>query len=301
MNLTDIDLNLLVILDAIYSEKNLTHAGRKLRLTQSAMSHALNRLRAIFDDQLFTRQGNCMTPTKLAAYLVGNIQPALRSLQCTLEDKGRFDPANSEVLFRIGANDYAIYVLLPKLIEALKMAAPNVLLQAVHLNYRQRQAALAKDSVDLIIGFPTRFGANIFQQRLFGDKEVCVVRHDHPEIGDTLSLEQYIKAKFIYLSLTEYESDAIDQTLTEEGLKRTIQIRVEHELLIPKMVSETDLIANMAERLALEFVKYYPIKILPIPLEKTEFFVHQFWHSRTQNDPANKWFRRLIKQLCSTI
>jgi len=301
MNLKDIDLNLLVILDGIYHEKNLTQAGRKLNLTQSGMSHALKRLRVIFDDQLFVRQGNYMNPTKLADYLVTEIQPVLRTLEDTLADKGQFNPENSDKVFRIGTNDYAVYILLPKLIATLKKIAPNVSLQVVHLNYEQRQTAFEKDSVDHIIGFPTQFGANVFQQKLFEDKELCIVRHGHPDIKDVLSLEQYIKAEFIHLSLAEYEQDTIDIKLNEKGLKRILRIRVEHELLIPKLVSETDYIANISERLALEYVKYYPINTLPIPIDKTEFHVCQFWHTRTQNHPAHKWFRRLLKELCCAL
>ncbi len=298
MNLKDIDLNLLVILDAIYQEKNLTHAGKKLHLTQSGMSHALNRLRAIFDDQLFIRQGNLMYPTKLADYLATEIQPVLRTLKNTLAGKGQFDPEKSDAVFRLGANDYVVYILLPKLIARLKQVAPNVSIQVVHLNYEQRQIAFERDGVDHIIGSPTQLGSNVFQQKLFRDKEVCIVRHGHPGIGDTLSLEQYIKAEFVHLSLAEYEQDAIDILLNEKGLKRNIRIRVEHELLLPKLVSETDYIANISERLALEYAKYYPIQALPIPIEETEFFVCHYWHTRTQNHPAHKWFRQLLKQLC---
>lgn len=301
INLCEFDLNLLIAFDAIYKEKNLTHAGQRLHLTQSAMSHALNRLRSVFDDPLFVRQGNQMVTTPLAEDLALNIRQALKLLEVTLEDRGRFDPQHSECTFNIGMGDYTAFVLLPELLYRLKPVAPGIRIRARHLTFEQRVACLDDGSVDLVIGCTQMFGANIYQQTLFQEKEVCILRKDHPHIGDTLSFEQYVNAEFICFSISDYGNDAIDEQLAEKGVKRKVMLMLEHELAIPKLVSSTNYIANIAERLADKFLEWLPVRILPVPLENTIFKIHQYWHNRNQIDPGHKWLRKSIRQVCEKI
>ncbi|MCP4350020.1 MAG: LysR family transcriptional regulator [Desulfobacterales bacterium] len=301
MNLCEFDLNLLVAFDAIYKERNLTHAGHRLHLTQSAMSHALGRLRTVFDDPLFVRQGNHMVTTPLAEDMAVNIQQVLKLLEITLEDRGRFDPQRSESTFCIGLGDYTAFVLLPELLKILKPVAPKIHIKARHLTFEQRAASLDNGSADLVIGCEQVFGASIYQQVLFREREVCILSKDHPDIGDTLSFDQYINAEFIRLSLADYREDPIDEELAEKGVKRKVMIMTEHELTIPKLVSSTNYIANIAERLGKKFLEWLPVKILPVPLDNTRFKIHQYWHKRNQIDPAHKWLRRSIKQVCEKI
>ena len=298
MDLHEFDLNLLVAFDAIYTEGNLTRGGRKVNLTQSAMSHALRRLRKLLDDPLFVRQGNLMIPTPLAEELAAAVGASLRSLRCALEDKGEFDPRRSEGVFAIGMNDCTAYVLMPRLLSIVREVAPKVRISARHLNYQQRVDALEDGSADLAVGSAMRAGAGIQRQWLYDDREVVIVRRDHPRIGDSMDLDQFVAEDFIRLSLSAYgDDDTIEDPLTRLGLKRRIMVLVENELLIPFMVSRSDYAANVSEIVVKEFSSHLPIKAFPIPIGQSVDKLYQFWHERNHRDPANRWLRGLVKQV----
>lgn len=303
MNLYDVDLNLFVVFDAIFIERHLTHAGERLHLSQSAVSRALNRLRGLFGDPLFIRKGNQMVPTPRAEELAESIHDVLKYATLTLEDQGTFDPKRSERTFCLGMNDYYVYLLLPKLMTWLKPIAPNIRIKLRDLTFEQRQEALDEGSIDLLFGITQNFGSSVFQQALFEDREVCIVREGHPMIGKTLNLEDYLASEFVYLAMSEFAEDPIDTCLREEGRRRKIVLSVSHELAIPHLVSQTDYIANIAERLALETMGSLPVRLhpLPHPLKVPQLRIHQYWHERDHHDAGHQWLRRSVKTVCDQV
>ncbi len=301
MNLYDLDLNLLVLFETIYEEGGLTLAGKKLGRTQSAMSHALSRLRKEFDDPLFIRQGNRMIPTSLAEEIILNIKEILRLIRATIEDKGCFEPERSTCSFVIGLSDYTAMLILPTRLGLLQVEAPGVRLKTRHMALRRRKVALEDGTVDMVIGSPQEFGANIYQKLLFNDRNICLVSEAHPTIRNTLSLEQYISSKFIKLSLSDLEEDPIDRELEEKGLTRRVIVTVEHEILIPQLVAATNYIANMGELISRDLIEGFPVKILPIPLKNTNGPLLQFWHARNQLYPAHRWFRQMVSKAAEEI
>jgi LysR family transcriptional regulator, nod-box dependent transcriptional activator len=296
MNLTDFDLNLLVIFDAIYKEKNLTRAGQRLNLSQPAISHALNRLRGAFDDPLFIRHGYCMEPTPLTEELKENIKKVLALTERTLEDRGSFDPYRSTRTFYIGIQDYPMMAVLPRLVKPLQEEAPNIKIRTFHLNIEERKTALEDGKLDMVIGIKQDFGSSIFQQYLFKDREVCILREDHPLADSEISLEQYLDAEFIGLSVSDIKQARIDRKLSEMGYKRDIKLTVENEIAIPQIVSQSNYLANVAELIAGEFLPWLPIKALPLPIEIDSFDINQYWHVRYQKDPGHTWLRQTIKK-----
>jgi DNA-binding transcriptional LysR family regulator len=301
MNLTDFDLNLIIIFDAIYQERSLTRAGQRLRLSQPAISHSLNKLRTAFDAPLFVRHGYSMEPTPLAEELIINIQKILELTEKTLEDRGAFNPALSTRVFSIGMQDNPMLIVLPRLIDEIQAKAPSIGFRIFHLNMENRKIALEDGKVDLVIGSKQGFSGNIYQQYLFKDREVCVMRQDHPVIGDTLTLEEYIEAEFISLAVSEFKGERIDSRLKELGYKRKIRIVMEHEVTFPRFVSDTDYLANVAGLVAREYSAWLPIKILPLPIQIGDFEFYQYWHVRQQMDPAHGWLRKEIKNACQKI
>ena len=296
MNLADFDLNLLVIFDAIYKEKNLTRAGQRLNLSQPAISHALNRLRSAFDDPLFVRHGYRMEPTPLTEELKENIKKVLELTERTLEDRGPFDPYRSTRTFHIGMQDYPMMVVLPKLLRFIKEQAPNIRIRTFHLTMENRKTALEDGKLDMVIGVRQDFGSSIFQQYLFRDREVCIVRQDHPTVKEDLSLEDYLESEFVGLSFSDVKQARIDRKLKEMGHKRKVRLTVENEVTIPQLVSQSDYLANIAELVAKEYVSWLPIKMLQLPIEIEDFEFYQYWHARHQKDPGHSWLRKLIKQ-----
>lgn len=296
MNLAEFDLNLLVIFDAIYKEKNLTRAGQRLSLSQPAISHALNRLRSAFDDPLFVRHGYRMEPTPLAEELKENIKKVLELTERTLEDRGSFDPYRSTRTFHIGIQDYPMLVVVPRLMAKLREAAPNIQIRTFHLTIETRKTALEDGKLDMVIGVRQDFGSSIFQQYLFRDREVCILRKDHPEIGDELGLEQYLNSEFVGLSISDVKQARIDRKLKEMGYKRKVLLTVENEVTIPQIVSKSNYVANIAELVAKEYVSWLPIKTLPLPIAMEDFELFQYWHARYQKDPGHSWLRQTIKK-----
>ena len=301
MNLTDFDLNLLIVFDAIYQEKNLTRAGQRLHLSQPAISHALNRLRNAFNNPLFVRQANQMNPTAVAEQLSAPIRDIIRLAEKTIADQGRFDPRTSERTFHIGMQDYPMMVVLPKLLEILHKEAPHVGVRIYDLNMEDRRTALEEGNLELVIGCQQEYGSNIYQQHLFSDREVCILRRDHPCITDTLSLEQYVDAEFIRLSVSNLASDRVDTRLEEIGKKRNIRVTVEQEVAIFQLICRSELLANVAELAAREYLRFMPIKILPIPLESIEIQHFQYWHARYHQDEGHIWLREKIKTLSNKL
>ncbi|MBW2367364.1 MAG: LysR family transcriptional regulator [Deltaproteobacteria bacterium] len=300
-NLSNFDLNLLVIFDAIYREKNLTRAGQRLNLTQSAISHALNRLRSAFDDRLFIRHGHQMAPTSLADELNRNITQIIELAGRTLGERGAFNPERSQHRFNIGIQDYPMLVVLPKIMEAIKSMAPKISFRIYNFNMEARKIALEDGKVELVVGIKQPFNSNIYQQYLFEDKHVCILRKDHPHIGETLTLKQYLAAEHIALAVSDYGEEMIDKVLKKIGHHRNIRYTVEQETAIPRLVSTTDYLANVAESVAKEYIKWLPIKILPVPEMQHQFQTYQFWHIRHHMDPAHEWLRKTLKTVCEKL
>ena len=302
MQIKDLDLNLLVAFHAIYKERHLTRAGGRLQRTPSAMSHALNRLRSFLDDPLFVRQGNEMVPTPLAEKLSVDIDTCLAILDDAFKDRTPFDPGSTECTYNIGMMDYCAFVVLPDLIPAIKSQAPNVTLQVKHLPYDKRPAAMENGEVDIIIGCQQQYSANVFQQRIFFDQDVCICRQGHPRIEKTLTFKQYVKEEFILLYLPEYdEVDFVDKGIRDAGYHLKIAMVLEHEVMIPEIISRTDYLANVGMRTADKFSKWLPINILPIPLSNPRMDIYQFWHKRNQKDAGHQWLRQKIKKVCQEL
>jgi len=301
MDASNFDLNLLVVFNAIYEEKSLTRAGRRLRLTQPAISHSLNRLRSAFNNQLFVRHGNRMVPTPLAEKLRFNAQEILGLTEKMLAGWESFEPSRSTRTFLIGVQDYPLLAVLPALMEIIHKTAPAINIKTSHLRKEDRKIALEEGKLDMVIGVKQEFGSNIKQQYLFSDREVCIMRKDHPDIESTLTMEQYTAAEFISLSVSEYEEQAIDVKLKELGIKRKIRLIVENEATIPHLIVKTDFFANVVELVANAFAPWLPIKIMDMPIPITDIKFYQYWHTRHQEEPAHVWLRQTIKNVCETI
>jgi len=299
MNLADFDLNLLVVLDAIYEERNLTRAGQRLGLSQPAVSHSLNKLRQAFADPLFVRNGYLMEPTPLSEELRENVKAALELTARTLADRGRFEPARSCRTFNVGIQDYPMVIIMPRLMRHLKTVAPGITIRTFHMSMEERRKALEEKKLDLVVGIRQDFGSSIFQQHLFDDSQGCLVRQGHPVIGDELTLEQYLEADFIGLSISDTQQAIVDRLLKEMGHRRNIRLTVENEVTIPQLVAATDFVANIAWLVAKEYLPWLPLRILPLPIHLEELRFFQYWHDRHHQDPGHVWLRQTIKQLCS--
>ncbi|WP_019502859.1 LysR family transcriptional regulator [Pseudanabaena sp. PCC 6802] len=301
MNLTSIDLNLLVVFDALMNERQVTRAGESIGLSQPATSNALARLRNLTSDELFIRTRVGLQPTPHAIAIAQHIQPALKQIQAALSLERNFDPMTSDRVFTIGMTDYVEFVLLPSLLSLLGTRAPNIKIQVRSGDRQHLLALLDSGEVDLICGlFPEKVLWHE-EQPLFQEKYVCACRYDRPAIGDRLTLDDYLSVSHLLISIQEDMVGRVDKILAERNLKRHISISIPHFLVAPFILSHTDLIATLAKRVANEFSTTQNLKIFPCPLPIEGFSVSMRSHRSTHNHAAHVWLREIITEVARTI
>jgi DNA-binding transcriptional LysR family regulator len=301
MNLAGIDLNLLVVFDALMTERQVTRAGERLGLSQPATSNALARLRSLTKDELFVRSSGKLQPTPVAIALAQQIQPALSQIQTALSTAQPFDPLTSDRVFSIGMSDHVEFVLLPRLLEKLETTAPHVKIQVRSGNRQQLLARLDRGEIDVMCGlFPDKIAWHE-QQLLFREQFVCVCRRDHPSIGDSLSLEEYVNADHLLVSVQEDMVGRVDYLLAQQNLTRNIAVSTPHFLVAPSILARTNLIVTLVQRVAQRFAPTLNLKILPCPLPLKGFSVFMRWHQSMRDRATNSWLRSIIAEVAIDI
>lgn len=301
INLAGIDLNLLVVFDALMTEQHVTRAGERLGLSQPATSNALARLRSLMADDLFIRTAAGLRPTPKAITLAHQLRPALQQIQGALLEQPIFDPTQSDRLFTLGMSDYGEFVLLPKLMVMIQTLAPKVNLQIRSGDRQKLLDLLDRGEIDLLCGvFPEQIPWHR-QQFIFQENYVCICRQGHPSIGTTLSLEEYLKASHLLVSIKEDRVGKVDKLLAKRHLKRHIILSTPHFLTVPFILSQTDLIATLAQRIALTYAEPQQLKILPIPFDLEGFDVCMRWHQSTEKSSDCQWLRSIVMKLAQNI
>ncbi|HUN53382.1 MAG TPA: LysR family transcriptional regulator [Candidatus Sulfotelmatobacter sp.] len=303
MNMADlsrIDLNLLAVLDVIYTEGGVTRASEKLNLTQPAISHALGRLRQAFGDPLFVRQGRSLTPTPLTRQLIGPLRRSLRAVGDTLQAARRFDPATSEARFTIALRDPAEMLVLPQLMRAVATAAPRIDLTIVQVRRRNVEAALAAGTLDFAIDVPLLLSESVRRQRIAADRLVVVARKRHPAVRAGLSLATYLRQEHVMVTSRRQGPGLEDLALSQSGARRRIRLRCRNYAAACRVVAGTDLVLTMAERYAGVLNAAYGNRIVPFPLRTPTLDACLYWHETADSDPANRWLRTLLLQAFRT-
>jgi DNA-binding transcriptional LysR family regulator len=292
-----VNLNLLVAFDALFEERSVTAAARRAGVTQPAMSNTLAQLRALFDDALFLRQKGGLLPTARAKQLAEPIRQGLRLLQSALVEP-KFEAKSSDRRFVVMASDYVELVLLPALLERLKVEAPGVRLQLRPWALHEVPPELARGEADLMLGFYGELPAHHRQQPLFEDEYVCVVRLGHPTVKGKLTLAKYLKLSHVLVSSRSDSPGSVDRALAALGKRRTVGVRVTHFLTVPALVAKTDLVAALDRRVAEVFARPLGLALHRPPLALPKGSVGQVWHEQHDTDPAQRWLRALIADVC---
>jgi DNA-binding transcriptional LysR family regulator len=290
--LSAVDLNLLVILRALLSERHVTRAAQRIGLSQSATSHALARLRELLDDPLLVRSGRALTLTPRAARLLPTLERGLSDLESAIAGEPEFDPRTARRTFTIGTSDYLQALVMGPLLRELAVRAPGVDLSVVVFpNLRE---LLESGAIDLALSVPLPELRTMLRQALFQETFVCMVRRDHPQIKKAPRLEQYLAQRHLVVAPSGTPGSFVDTILAEHGLERRVALRVTNFLIAPVVVCETDLINTMPARLARQLAKTYPLRLLPPPLDLPTFEYGLYWHSRLDQDRAQRWLREFV-------
>jgi DNA-binding transcriptional LysR family regulator len=300
LHLRSLDLNLILALDALLEERNVTRAAHRVGITQSAMSHALARLRAVTGDALLVRTANGMVATARAEELGPPIRRALEGVATALRPPQTFDPKTAERRIRIGTGDYGEIVLLPRVIERLAKEAPRVDLRVV---FQAEDAArmLRSGDVDLLLSpvFAAEVGPGMYARKLFDERFVCVVRRGHQLARKKLTLARYVAASHALISPRGKEGSQTDEALARLGLSRRVAVTVPHFLVAPHIVAQSDLVLTLAARVANMLAAPLGLVILepPSELRLAGFTMSAVWHERTHADPAQRWTREVFAEV----
>ena len=293
MNVNDVDLNLLKIFDAIYAERSVSRAARRIGLTQPSVSHGLARLRLLFEDALFVRVKGGVEPTPVARRIAPALADAMHAVQTVLDDARTFDPASAERVFRVHMSDLGEMVFLPPLMRALRERAPGIALETRQLEWAELAAALESGSVDMAIGhLPSLVGA-FAHQLLFREEYVTLRRAKTP--GEREATGRRARAVPDYIAVTSHPPTLA--ILRESGLIDRVKLSIPHFMVVPAILAEIDYAVIVPRTVARSFRRFGLQRIAPLPIPQRHFDVGLFWTRRQGAEPGHAWLRALLVEL----
>jgi DNA-binding transcriptional LysR family regulator len=290
-----IDLNLLVALDVLLEEQNVTRAANRLALAQPTVSAMLARLRQLFDDPLFVRTQRGLLPTPRAQALAPALKEWLAEAEGMVAGEA-FNPATARFTASVSANDYIQSALLVPLVERLRREAPNMRLAVRGSELCHGTTPFANGDIDLCIATTSEIPSRDLPARLlYNEHYVCVVREGHPLAGTRVTLDQFCRFPHVTVSTTESEfTGPVDHALAQLGRERQVVISVPGFLILPAVLATDDLIAVVPERVVRG--RLDGLRIFTPPVAIPEFNVIALWHHRLHKDPAHRWLRGLVTE-----
>lgn len=300
----DIDLNLLVVFQEVFQERQISSVARKLNLSQPAVSNALARLRKTFNDELFVRTSLGMQPTPLAQQLADPIAAALANVTKALNQQERFDSPNSQRRFTIAMTDVGEMYFMPVLIERCRQLAPHIQIATVRANSVDLMAEMETGRIDLALGAFDEVSGALYHRRLFQQDYVCLHRQHHPvlrESGEALSLKEFLAAEHLIVSTKESPYDKINQALEKAGISASANFTVPHFSAVPYILSHTDLVAIVPQKLAASAAQHFRLAYSKVPLKLPSLQTNIFWHRRFAQDEGNQWMRQCLVDLFADI
>lgn len=294
MHLSRFDLNLFVVLDAIYAEGSITRASDRLNLSQPAVSHALSRLRRLLGDPLFVRQGRDMTATPFAHGCIGVVREALQRFEATVHRASRFEPATATKRFTVGLRSHLEPEILPRLQRAVAAAAPGVTLSVVRAERRDLERSLSGGRLDVALDVLLPLSRAVHRQQVATERLVVMLRRGHPALRQPLSLKSYLAHGHVQVSSRPAGPSVEDFELSRHGVQRDVRLRCQHYAAAARIVSESDLLLTLPERYGRSLDPTLGTVAVAFPLAVPAFQTFLYWHGNADDDPANAWLRAAI-------
>jgi len=297
MKLHELDLNLLLVFDRLAQDGRVSRVAESLGLSQPAVSNALRRLRDALGDELFVRTPAGMAPTPYAQQLSGPVAVALQGLQGALHVQASFDPARSERCFNLAMTDVGEIYFLPVLMDALAREAPGITLRCLPVADTTLREQMAAGRVDLALGSLPQLQGGFFQQALFRQRYVALMRAGHPLAGSTaLSAARYRQAAHVRVVSAGTAHGQVDDALQRLGVVRRVQLTVPHYVALGQVLASTGLVATVPERLAERLAGPHGLVSRPLGLKLPTSTIAQLWHAHLHRDPGHQWLRALVAQ-----
>jgi DNA-binding transcriptional LysR family regulator len=297
--MTDLDLNLLRVVVALDDKRSVSGAALALHRSQPAMSVALGKLRAFFNDPLFVRSGNSMHPTPRAVALIESARSVLDRVGADIVSTTRFDPGATGQVINLALSDVGEVVFLPAILEELRLVAGDARVRSVSLPASEVANGLENGTIDLAIGyFPDLRKHNFFQQTLFSDTFASLLRADHPVTVKKLSLRQYLGLEHAVVRAESRTEEVIERYLARKKIRRKIVLTTPHFASAPMIVAQSDLIVTIPEPLARYFSSVSArLRVVGLPFEPPRIELKQIWHRKYHHDDRNRWLRALVCRL----
>jgi DNA-binding transcriptional LysR family regulator len=297
MQLSQIDLNLLRVFQQLLQDRRVSLAASSLGMSQPAVSHALRRLREALGDELFLRTSSGMEPTPYAQQLAEPVSMALETLREALTVRASFDPQQSQRHFTLAMSDVGEIYFLPVLMERLGREAPSVTVSAVSVTEPTLKDDMVAGRIDLAMGLLPQLQAGFFQQALFRQDYVLLMRGDHPLARQPqLDAEDFARAEHVRVLAGGTGHGQVDETLERQGWRPRVRLTVPHYVALSHVLASTDLVATVPQRFAERTLAPFGLAMRPLPLELPTAVIHQIWHARLHRDPGGQWLRGLLSR-----
>jgi DNA-binding transcriptional LysR family regulator len=293
-----LDLNLILLLEALIRDPNQTRVAKALRISQPTVSASLAKLRKALKDELIVKSGATYKTAPRLQSLGPAIRQVLTILQQEVVGSTAFDPSEDDRPFVMATSDVGEVFLLPSLIQTISAKAPRATIRSVVIKPIDLEAALGDGTVDLAVGyFPDLVQATIVQQTLCSHPFTCLARTNHPLIKSRMTVRQFLKMDHIVITHEGRSQELLENALIELKMRRRAAVTVPHFLSVPFLVATSDLIATVPKLIGQCFSLLSNIKMVPPPFETPIIEVKQFWHRRFHGDPRSIWFRGLLMSI----
>ena len=299
MKLHQIDLNLLLLFDALYRHRSVSGAADEISLSQSAFSHALSRLRVRLDDELFIRSNNVMQPTLKGELIAEKLSRALPLMQQALNETIEFDPATSELEFKFTATDFTQFSLLPTLMAAVAEQAPGIKLTILPASDPSPASQLENSQIDFVLGFSHELqqSKTIARQTWYSGDYCTVARSNHPALQQGLSFETFMQLSHVLIAPWGEKSGIVDLHLAKMGLKRKIALQMPSVLVAPCSIINTDLLVTIPRVVAEHCAQQIGIQIFETPLAIQGYQLNIYWHKLNSANAGQRWICQTIDKL----
>jgi DNA-binding transcriptional LysR family regulator len=304
MNLRQFDLNLLLIFEALVSECHVSRAADKVFLSQSAMSHALNRLREQLGDPILVRTEQGLQPTPRALLMAPKIRSALQLLQQSITPNDEFDAAQSTRTFTIASTDYFEAVIFPELLSHLLQLAPNIRIEIEMIAEDACQARLANGDVDLVVGMDAEqaLPSHLISEHWLQESQVCLVANNHPSVQTSLTLKQYLKlSHVVFWDVSQVSANSVDTWLEEQDLCRQHMARTVNYMAAARIVEKTNAVMTLPLHMAQLFQRMLDVRIVKPPKGIPAINMTMVHHPLYSEDSAVNWLTKHIQAFSQDI
>ena len=299
INLIDIDINLLNLFKLLYEKRNIKEVASILNVSQSAISHSMKRLRVCLNDQLFYSTSSGLSPTTYAESISVSIINNFNAIEKTINSNTSFMPLSSHKVFNVSMTDVGEILFLPKLMSYLSEVAPNISIEIVRCDSTELKKKMELGKIDIAIGLLPELNTGFYQRSLFKQQYKLMMRKDHPLLSKKITEKLLFKYKHVAIISKDSGHSIIEKFLQNNHINRNVIAKLTHFIALPYMLSISDFIATVPEKLGTITVDNFNITTVEHPLSLPEIQVNIFWHSRSHKDIANQWLRKLIFDMFS--